>query len=147
MHELEGLIRAAWEKVRVGVEGKPWELSRRLARRRSVAMMGWPRGWCLAVRASDRRIDEWFGWTPARFAGGRGGHAVEVDAKLVRRLVRPVVVGTPDEEQKEVARMLGTSAAGLRKAIERGVFQWRCIKGLGGRRGRFPVPLVSTREL
>src|SRR5690348_13899108 len=63
MDELEEAVFGTWEKVRERVLGDWAELERRLSRRRSKMFRMCPRAWCLVVRASDRRIDEWFGWS------------------------------------------------------------------------------------
>jgi hypothetical protein len=54
--DLERNIREAWLRVRKDILNDPQELQRRLARRGMKALRRPPRAWCLAIRASDRRI-------------------------------------------------------------------------------------------
>ena len=54
--ELERNICRAWVKLRGKILADPRELHRRLARRRSSLLTRPPRAWCIAIRASDRRI-------------------------------------------------------------------------------------------
>src|SRR5437588_11731832 len=54
--ELERAIRDAWLKLRGKILSDPQELHRRLARRRLASLTRPPRAWCIAIRASDRRI-------------------------------------------------------------------------------------------
>ena len=60
LNKLEERIVEVWGRVYEGLSKN--ELDRRLARRRQPICMWPPRAWCLAIKASDRRIDEYFGW-------------------------------------------------------------------------------------
>src|SRR5882672_10924239 len=69
---LERAIEEAWVSLRRRILSDPDELRRRLARRRIKSLVRPPRAWCIAVRASDRRITpaHWVIWPE---------HAVELD--------------------------------------------------------------------
>src|SRR5438093_9230607 len=54
--EVERAIRQSWLRVRNQILSDPQELHRRLARRRLKSLTRPPRAWCIAIRASDRRI-------------------------------------------------------------------------------------------
>ena len=54
--DLERAITNAWLKLRKQILSDPLELRRRLARRRLKTLTRPPRAWCIAIRASDRRI-------------------------------------------------------------------------------------------
>src|SRR5438128_6609767 len=54
--EVERAIRESWLRVRNEILSDPQELHRRLARRRLKSLTRPPRAWCIAIRASDRRI-------------------------------------------------------------------------------------------
>src|SRR5947209_3480168 len=54
--DLERAIRDVWLNLRPKILSDPHELHRRLARRRSRSLTRPPRAWCIAIRASDRRI-------------------------------------------------------------------------------------------
>ena len=58
MQEIEHSLRDARRRIRALLLRDRDELHRRLARRRRALMQRPPRAWCLALRASDRRIDE-----------------------------------------------------------------------------------------
>src|SRR5438094_266471 len=66
--DLEALIFDAWSRVEGRIEKDPAELAKRLSRRRLPAFLRPPRAWCLAIRASDRRIDAELGWDSRRSA-------------------------------------------------------------------------------
>src|SRR6267143_1704483 len=54
--ELKRAITNAWLKLRRQILSDPHKLRRRLARRRLKTLTRPPRAWCIAIRASDRRI-------------------------------------------------------------------------------------------
>src|SRR5207244_5296638 len=54
--ELQRNICEAWVKLRGKILSDPQELQKRLARRRGKSLGRPPRAWCVAIRASDRRI-------------------------------------------------------------------------------------------
>jgi transcriptional regulator with XRE-family HTH domain len=147
--ELQRNIRDSWLRVRGKILSDPDELQRRLARRRSKSLTRPPRAWCIAIRASDRRI------TPAHWII-TPEHALDLDhpahpyepieheltiqKHAIRRYCNPVSFSR--EDAVEVAKMLGTSDAHLWHARKHGTFYETLIRGLGGKRGH-PVPLLS----
>jgi hypothetical protein len=153
--DLLEIIYDAWQTcVKPLIDKDPDELARRLARRRSKLMQRPPRAWCLAVRASDRRINpataiivpEDAAYPPST----RGyelevyrEHEVTLDARLLRQLVRPIFIPKPGIEQAELARMMGCSYSNLRAAIRCGAFRVHHVRGLGGKWGP-PVPVLYT---
>jgi DNA-binding NarL/FixJ family response regulator len=146
--ELERAISAAWVRLRDEILADPHELQRRLARRRAVHLNRPPRAWCIALRASDRRI------TPARWiiipdhAMDRNHpkhpyepieHEVRIDARVLRRFCRPVRIG--GETVAEVAEMLGVHRSTLRRGRHAVFFREHFYKNLGGKRGK-PIPVI-----
>ncbi len=132
----------------------PEELARRLARRRSALLTRPQRAWCLTIRASDRRI------TPAHWVIVPE-HAMDLDhpehpyepieheviirPHALRKYCRPVRTDSWGELVEDVAKQLGVnSRSGVHRARWRGVFRERLVKGLGGRHGRHPVPLIHS---
>src|SRR4051812_5364519 len=114
--DLERNIRDAWLRVRKDILNDPQELQRRLSRRGMKTLRRPPRAWCLAVRASDRRI------TPAHWVIVpehamelmHPGHPYEpieheviIRPHALRRYCHPVTFSGEDAE--DVARMLGVS--------------------------------------
>src|SRR5438128_2377704 len=149
--DLERAITNAWLKLRKQILSDPLELRRRLARRRLKTLTRPPRAWCIAIRASDRRI------TPAHWIITPEHaldldhpehpyepieHQVTIQKHAIRRYCNPVSFSI--EDAVDVARMLGVSGAQLLYARSQGVFSERFIQGLGGKRGK-PVPLLSPR--
>src|SRR6266850_4480186 len=150
--ELERAIDEAWVRVRREILSDPPELHRRLARRRLKSLTRPPRAWCIAIRASDRRI------TPAHWVIYPEHamdlnhpehpyepieHEVTIRKHAIRRCCNPVSFSR--EDAADVAKMLGVSPGFLRQARLRGQFEECFYKGLGGKRGK-PVPLLSPRR-
>src|SRR5436190_1791634 len=147
--ELERGIREAWLRLRGKILSDPDELRRRLARRRSKSLTRPPRAWCIAIRASDRRI------TPAHWVIFPEHaldldhpehpyqpieHEVTIQKHAIRRYCNPVSFSA--EDAADVAKILGVSPSALLYSRSRGLFDERYIQGLGGKRGK-PVPLLS----
>src|SRR4051812_25302977 len=151
MTDLDQVIVEAWERIRPRVKGDREELERRLRRRRMAVLQRPMRAWCIALRASDRRI------TPAHWIiypehamelmheehpYERIEHEVTIDARVLRKYCRAVRTDSWGEEVEEVAEKLGVGPEGLRAARREGNYLTeRRIQGLGGKRGK-PVPLI-----
>src|SRR5256714_1281922 len=132
MNDVNRLILEAWEKLGPGIVKDGEELARRVARRRSGLLTRPPRAWCIAVRASDRRI------TPAHWIITPEHamdldhpehpyepieHEVTIQTHAVRRYCNPVSFHR--EQAGEVAKMLGVSERSLLDARAQGVFETR----------------------
>src|SRR3954469_399457 len=153
MNDVARLILEAWEKLGPKIKADPHELRRRLARRRLLIMTRPVRAWCLALRASDRRI------TAARWLLAPEHaldlyhpehpyepieHEVTIQASPLRRFCRPVQTDSWGEEVGDVARQLGVHPSTLTGTRWAGMFTERFIKGLGGKWGKYPVPLIHS---
>jgi DNA-binding CsgD family transcriptional regulator len=152
--DISSAILSAWAVVGPRILGDPMELAKRLARRRLKTLRRPLRAWCLAVRASDNRIN------PATAACSpedaaypyeadvhwryhpHDEHQVVLTAKLLRQICRAVRI-VPWEDWKVVARKLGVTKGALRNAINRGLFQVHYYPGLGGQIGK-PIPTLYT---
>ena len=155
MTDLDRALLEAWNNISPRLRSDPDELQRRLARRRSPTLMRPPREWCIAMRASDRRITpltaplepERAMYLPnhdsTRF---RQPHAVTITRRLLRELTAVVRLAPPHEDHRDVARYLGTTPAALYNARRAGVLRVEHYKGLFGRPGR-PVPVLFTWDL
>lgn len=159
MQELLQLIHDAWEKrVQPLIQRDPVELERRLARRRAGMMRRPPRAWCLAIRASDQRINPGTaacvpeeaayhdsqlgsGYYSREFACGR--HETTITAPLLRKICRPFVIPKPGLDMEIVARELGVSRTTLKQMVGRGMFNVHYVQNLGGKWGH-PVPVLYT---
>src|SRR3954469_21069686 len=149
MTDVDRLILETWEKLGPKILNDPHELQKRLARRRTPTLTRPPRAWCIAIRASDRRI------TPAHWVIVPEHamdlnhplhpyepieHEVIIRAHAIRRFIHPVTFSQEDAE--DVAKLLGVSPGMLWRARRRGRFFENYVTHLGGKRGR-PVPLLS----
>src|SRR3954471_23028577 len=127
--QIERAIDDAWVRVRREILADPDELQRRLARRRMKSLTRPARAWCIAIRASDRRI------TPAHWVITPEHamdlnhpehpyepieHEVTIGAHAIRRYCTPVSFSR--EDAADVAKMLGVSMGGLRYARLQGWF-------------------------
>src|SRR6266550_5505011 len=140
--EVERAIDEAWVRVRREILSDPPELHRCLARRRTNSLTRPPRAWCIAIRASDRRITpaHWI-ITPEHAMDLNHPehpyepieHEVTIQPHGLRKYCRPVRTDSWGEEVSEVARQLGVSRASVHDARLAGVFSERFVKGLGGK--------------
>src|SRR5438552_233935 len=137
MNDVARLILEAWQKLGPKIMADPEELGRRLARRRLAIMTRPPRAWCLAIRASDRRI------TPAHWVISPE-HAMDLDhpahpyepieheviirPHALRRYCTPASFSI--EQAVNVAKMFGVEDAVLLRARHRGRFFENYVKGL-----------------
>src|SRR3954465_11420558 len=102
--QIERAIDDAWARVRREILADPAELHRRLARRRLKSLTRPARAWCIALRASDRRI------TPARWVIFPGPaldlnapdhppapieHEVTIQSRAIRRCCHPLAIARP----------------------------------------------------
>ena len=154
MNDLDQAFADAWAKVGPMLRDDPDELKARLARRRSRMYLRPLRAFCLAVRASDLRInlaraiivpehamDLGSEWHPGRMIE----HKVYLDKRVLREICRPVEIEPPGEPWYDVAKRLGCSPMGLRALRLNGTLRVHYIQGLSGRRGP-ATPLVYTPE-
>src|SRR5437667_10086209 len=148
--ELERNICEAWVKLRGKILSDPQELAGRLARRRNRSLTRPPRAWCVAIRASDRRITAAHWILTPEHAMDLGHpehpyepieHEVTIQTHAIRRYCHPVSFSR--EEAVDVARMLGVSPARIWSARSIGLFSEDLIRCLGGKRGH-PVHLLSN---
>jgi hypothetical protein len=153
MNDVERLILEAWQKLGPKIMADPDELAKRLARRRMAILTRPVRAWCLAIRASDTRI------TPAHWVIVPEHamdlnhpehpyepieHEVIIRPHALRKYCRPVRTDSWGEEVEDVCKMLGVSRTTLLAARWAGVFTERFVRGLGGKRGQHPVPLIHS---
>src|SRR5688500_886445 len=149
MSDVERLILEAWEKLRAKILSDPDQLAKRLARRRRPIMTRPPRAWCLALRASDRRI------TPAHWVLSPEHaldseppyepieHTVTIQPYALRKFCRPFRTDSWGEEVADVAKQLGVARSTLLYSRKQNRFSERYIKGLGGKWGK-PIPLIHS---
>src|SRR4051812_8697241 len=99
MNDVARLVLEAWEKLGPKIMADPQELARRLARRRIGILTRPVRAWCIAVRASDRRITpmHWMIWPQHALDLNHPEHPYEpiehevtIQAYALRKFCRPV---------------------------------------------------------
>src|SRR5438105_772563 len=114
--ELERNICDAWLRLRKQILSDPQELQRRLARRRGKSLGRPPRAWCLAIRASDRRITaaHWILTPEHAMALNHPEHPYEpiehevtIQTHAIRRYCHPISFSR--EIASELAKRLGVS--------------------------------------
>jgi len=146
MDDLDRLILETYLKIVPTLT--PDQLRARLARRNTGALSRPPRAWCLAIRASDRRINNDTAIiTPYQAIRSRTQphpHDVCIDAKLIRHLCQPVEL-VPYTTWIDLAKSLGIHPESLRHGVRSGHFRTHHCKGLDGKRGK-PVPVILNFE-
>jgi hypothetical protein len=125
MHQL---LVAAWERVRGKVESDPKELARRLARGKRLSARP-ARGWCLGVRASDRRLWKYC----TRKADRKYPNRVVLGREALVELCGPVYLQWPGETLEAVAEKLGVGKGALLHSRLNGVFRVHYVPGARGK--------------
>lgn len=97
-----------------------------------------PGAWCIAVRASDTRLDAQCHATPET----GNSHKLTLDAESLRRLCAPVQLPAPGLSIAQTARLLGAKRGGLLDARVKNRFGHDYILGPRGRR----VPRLYSAE-
>jgi DNA-binding CsgD family transcriptional regulator len=154
MTDVDRAILKTWQQIGPKILADPEELAKRIARRRSATLTRPLRHWCIAIRASDRRITpaHWI-LTPEHAMDLNHPdhpyepieHTVTIRTHALDKFCRPVLTHPWGEQVADVAKWLGCSPSGLRNARNREFFRpERRIKGLGGKRGAI-VPLISSQ--
>jgi DNA-binding NarL/FixJ family response regulator len=149
MNEVESAVLEAWNRVIPRLRRDPEDLQRRLARRRSATLNRPPRDWCLAIRASDTRIntsgailipDHAVLLNDAEHPGRYVSHQVVLDADLLRKLCRPINMDG-EWDVRDAARTLGRNRRSMSKVLRNGAFDvWR-IRGSFNRL----TPIIAFR--
>ncbi len=124
METLEKTILNAWEAHKSRIESDPAEFARRIARRHSPTFLRCPRAWCLAVRASDRRINPMHAIIVPEDAMDdlpkhAAAHDVTLDARVLKRLCTPVHTDFPYSSRFYLARKLGVAPNTLSTAVRK----------------------------
>src|SRR5256885_14061880 len=131
----------------------PRDLARRRGRRRMAIMPRPPRAWGLAIRASDRRITpmHWIITPEHAMDLNHPAHPYEpieheviIQPHGLRKFCRPVRTDSWGEEVDDVAKRLGVHRTTLHRGRWAEMFTERYIKGLGGKRCRYPIPLIHS---
>src|SRR3954452_10489975 len=130
MEEVETLIGDAWRHVAPALRDDPHALAARLARRRRAVLTCPPRAWCLAVRASDTRLNSLRASVPSCL--NASSQPLTLTADVLRRLCAPVTLPASGMTLDRAAALLGTTPAGLTNARIAGTLRTRHVAGLAG---------------
>ena len=150
MNDLDHALFEAWHRVAPKLLDDPAELRRRLDRRKLKTFTQPLRACCVAVRASDNRINDNSALIIPRTAisldalahpGRYAEHQVTLDKPLLEHLCAPVKIDAPGEPADHVARQLGCRPDALMVLRRNGTLRADPKPGLMGRRGR-PVQRV-----
>src|SRR5215211_3150658 len=109
MDEIQRALADAWRRVAPLLARDADARRRRLARRRSRLIESPPRAWCLAVRATDTRLDRSCITRPRKDER----HQVLLDSADLKKLCAPVFLPRPGLAHSDVARLLGVAPHGL----------------------------------
>lgn len=118
MDELDVALFEAWDVVSALLKDRPWALARRMERMSRKELRRPVRAWCVALRASDSRIDahEWRTEWQAHLAYKGKDHRLTLTGERLRGLCRPVAIAWPGVPVPEAAELLGRD--------ERTVWSW-----------------------
>jgi len=149
MDDIELSIVRAWERLKDKILSNPDELTERLQRRHSKQLRRWPRPWCLAIRATDTRIEniaschDYELTDPAQHIR-YVPHKVWLNNDSIQQLTALVHL-QPQSSLKELADLLGTQMQTLTTIRLKNVFHVKHIPALNGRWGK-PHPLFSSNQ-
>lgn len=116
MDELDHNLLMAWDRVFERCRKDPVEARRRYDRMRAGGVYDRPvRAWCVAIRASDSRLDELVYGGESAAMRARVAHEIEVDAYTLSALCGPVRIPYPGVPMREAAAMLGRDPASIKK--------------------------------
>jgi DNA-binding CsgD family transcriptional regulator len=146
MDDLDRLILETYLKLLPTLSES--DLRARLERRKTAGLSRPPRAWCLAIRASDTRINNdtavIIPYQAIRFRTQPYQHEVLINAQLDRHLCQPVEL-VPNTSWINLAKSLGVHPESLRHSVRTGYFRTHHYKGLGGKHGK-PVPVILNYE-
>lgn len=147
--DLEDLMWEAWQTVWPKLQSDPDELRARLARRRSKTYLKPMRANCLAVRASDRRINSWDAITIPDDACHLGRpdlyrqHIVSVDKRLLLAVCAPIDVHNWGETAKALASRMGCPKTFVRQLRKSGTLR---VRYRMDRTFTYPEPPAGSRK-
>jgi hypothetical protein len=150
MDDVSQAILNAWAKIWPQLKADPHQLLRRLQRRQSASLQRPLRHYCIALRASDRRI------TPAHWVIFPQHamdlthpahpyepieHEVTIQTYALQKFCRPVRFDPMGEEVPDLIKQLGCSKSGL--ATARRSLETRRVPGLAGKHCK-PIPIIHN---
>lgn len=141
MDQLDCNLLAAWHEVREKLSNDRAALGRRYERGLRKALRRPPRAWCVALRASDTRIES-SAFIEPHLVEERREHRLLMFGDLVRHLCRPVRIDWPGVTYDEAAVRLGIDPKTMYDWMRKGWVESRRER-VPGRRG-MPTRYVWT---
>jgi hypothetical protein len=132
MDSLDLILLEAWNRISKEVRAERIEALRRSQRRFTGILTRPVREWCLVIRASDTRINRWFGATFDEVAvAHREPHEVTIPGEVIRRLTKPINIDWPGVTYDVAARICGREYNTVRGWVRKGMFQIDRYRGFG----------------
>ena len=143
MDQIDRNLLDAWNRISGRVRRDRLEALHRSRRRLMPALTRPMRPWCLCLRASDTRINDYrCVINPSRAIQERIEHEVVLSGTVIRDLCKPVMIPWPGIDWIRAAAMLGRHEESIRSWITKGVLRARYDSAHShGKRGK-PVPIV-----
>jgi DNA-binding CsgD family transcriptional regulator len=148
MDAIDIALTEAWSRLSARVQHDRIERLRRLGRRELASLARPIRPWCLAIRASDTRINRFRAEIGPYWDLPRHGmdHHVRIDAEGIKELCAPVTIDWPGIPVRQAARLLGRHPKALRPLANREPFELRIDFGRHYSKTLCRVPVVWSRR-
>lgn len=153
--DIDNAVFEAWANVYPKLLADPAEVARRVMRRRQPLLTRPPRAYCIAIRASDNRINAWdFACVPEKAAMLTYGkflrpwpHEVTLNKPGLVKVTAPVdLTFWRAHDLNQAATKLGVQPDTLHYQRKKGFLKVDYVKHLFGRKGK-NVPLIMRDGL
>lgn len=126
MDQIDINLLEAWNRISRRVKRDRIEAMRRMQRQYKGVLTRPMREWCLAVRASDSRINRYNAvFDPSEAVPKRQHHMVTLDGMAIQELTKPIIIDWPGVGIREAAKILGRSRGVVQRWRRRGVLEVR----------------------
>lgn len=146
MDQIDCNLLEAWNRISRRVRRDRLEAANRARRRLTPALTRPMRPWCLCIRASDTRINDYrCAIDPSRAIQQQLEHHVVLTGSVIRDLCKPLVIPWPGIPRFKVAPRLGINTCRLNRWVKAGAFHISRYDNAGshGKKGR-PIPILYT---
>jgi hypothetical protein len=121
---LDLILLEAWNRISARVRRERLEALRRSQRRFKGVLTRPMREWCLVLRASDTRLNDFSAIVePRRAYDDHEPHTVTLHGPLIRKLTRPVMIPWPGVTYEQAAGLCGREWQTIKGWIRKGVFR------------------------
>ena len=126
MDEIDRNLLEAWNRISRRVRRDRLEALHRSRRRLMPVLTRPSRAWCLCIRASDTRINDYrCAIDPSRAIQQRLEHDVVLSGSVIRDLCKPVTIPWPGIDWTRAAAMLGRHEESIRRWITKDILRAR----------------------